>query len=189
MNDDAQLDARVRRALQALPVPDDVRTGEVLDAVVGHRRTPSGERWRLALVAAVAVGLLVLVPQLLTSVLGDDAPAPAPSPAGGLGGTWSRTVEGARQPGWDGVWTIGFGDDGVLALGAPTASAGGTDGAAYAVSGAQVRVDAFVNGVCNERPPGTYSWSTSAGGLRLTALDDACAPRVELLAGTWGVVP
>ena len=80
---------------------------------------------------------------------------------------------------------MAFDGRGVLTLTPPTKSVDGTDGASYAVAGAQVRVDAFVNGVCNELPPGTYSWSTSGDGLRLTAVDDPCAPRAALLAGTW----
>lgn len=189
MNDDTLLDARVRRGLQALPVPDEARTAAALDAVTGYGLPPRREPWRLALVAAVVVGLVVLGPQLLRGLLDHDEPAPAPSPGVELGGTWSRTLENAEQPSWDGVWAIGFGDRGVLVLAPPTTSPAGTDGAAYAVSGSEVRVDAFVNGLCNSLPPGTYSWSISDGALRLTAVDDACSSRAELFAGTWRAAP
>lgn len=189
MNDDALLDARLRRGLQALPAPDEARTAAALAEVTGRGRPPAREPWLVALVAAVVVGVLVLGPQLLRALVGDDEPAPAPSPRSELQGTWSRMFDGARTPSWTGVWTIGFEARGVLTVTPPTASPEGTDGAAYDVSGAQVRVDAFVNGVCNELPPGTYSWSTARDTLRLTAVDDQCAPRAELFTGTWAVVP
>lgn len=188
MNDDALLDARVRRRLQALPLPDEQRTGAALEEVIAS--SPSSRRaWHLALAAAVVVALLVLGPQLLRSLLAGEDPEPARSPGGELRGTWARTLDGARDPAWNGSWTIGFAERGVLTLSPPRTLVAGTDGAAYDASGPQVRVDAFVNGVCNELPPGTYAWSRSADGLRLTAVDDACAPRVELLAGTWTEQP
>lgn len=188
MNDDSVLDARVRRGLQALPVPDERRTAAALDEVTRGRPVP-GRPWHLAIAAAVVVALLVLGPQLLRSLLAEEEPEPAPRPGGGLSGTWVRTLDGAQDPAWNGPWTIAFADGGVLTLSPPRALPAGTDGAAYATSGAQVRVDAFVNGICNELSPGTYAWSRSADGLRLTAVDDACAPRVELLAGTWTEQP
>lgn len=184
MNDDALLDARVRRALQSLPVPDDARTATVLEDVSSRRR-PVGEPWHLVLAAAVVVAVLVLAPVLLRSMVDDPRPAPARHPGSELVGTWSRVLDAAQAPEWDGRWTIGFEDRGVLSLTPPATIGAGTDGAAYDVSGAQLRVDAFVNGVCNELPPGTYSWSLSDEGLRLTPLEDACAQRAALFSGTW----
>ena len=188
MNDDVMLDARVRRGLQALPVPDQPRTTAALSAVTRRRRGPSFEPWRIVLVAAVVAGLLVLAPPLVRTLLDRDRPAPAPSPVGELRGTWTRVPDGHPEPTWDGAWTVTFGDGGVLGLTGPSGAQGLSDGAAYAVTGAQVRVDAFVNSVCYERAPGTYTWAVVADGLRLTPRDDDCEPRAELLSGTWQAV-
>lgn len=189
MNDDALLDARLRRGLQALPAPDEARTAAALAEVTGRGRPPAREPWLVALVAAVVVGVLVLGPKLLRALVGDDELAPAPSPRSELQGTWSRALEARVQPTWSGEWEVTFGDGGVLGLTAPAGAESVTDGAAYAVTGAQVRVDAFVNSVCYELAPGAYTWAVVADGLRLTPLADDCDARVELLAGTWRVVP
>ena len=190
MNDDAALlDARIRRELQALPALDEARVAAALAEVTGRGRPPAREPWLVALVAAVVVGVLVLGPQLFRAVVEDVEPAPAPSPGAELRGTWSRALEARTQPSWSGEWKVTFADGGVLGMTGPVGARSVTDGAAYAVTGAQVRVDAFVNSVCYELAPGAYTWVVVADGLRLTPLSDDCAARVELLAGTWRAVP
>ena len=187
MNDDTFLDARVRRGLQALPLPDDARTIAALDTVLAERpgRSRAALTWAAAAAAVVGLG----VPLLLRSQLAGDEPEPAPQPDVGLSGSWTRQVTSAQETGWSGRWTVGFDDSGVLVLGAPAGARDVSDGAAYAVDGSRVRMDAFVNSVCDSLPPGVYAWSHAEGGLRLIALDDPCEPRTEVFEGTWAEGP
>ena len=186
MNDEMMLDARVRRGLQALPVPAAPSTTAALARVTGRERRTARDPWRVALVAAVAAGLVMAGPALLRTVAGgDDEPTPAPSAGSELHGSWTRTADPRTEPSWQGEWQVSFDDQGVLGVTSPAGARAVTEGAAYAVTGSQLRVDLFVNSVCYEIPPASYLWSVSSDGLRLTSRDDDCAPRRELLSGTW----
>ncbi len=186
VNADAFLDARVRRGLQSLPAPDDVRTTAALAAVRAEHREPARPPWALvAAAAAVVVVLLVSLPLLLRSELLGDEPDPAPAPASTLSGSWTRDVTSTQDRSWVGTWSIGFADRGVLMLSPPTRAREVGDGAAYTTDGPQVRMDAFVNSLCDGLPPGVYGWAQTGGGLRLTVLDDACEARAEVFEGTW----
>jgi hypothetical protein len=183
-HEDALLDARVRRGLQSLPVPDDARTLDALGSVTSTRSATSRNPWLLTAAAALVVAALVVVPLLLGGQLGSSEPAPAPAPEPELTGTWSRTVPVASDEDWVGTWTLGFDQGGVLRI-EPPAPVDAVDGAAYAVDGTQVRLDAFVNGVCDSLPPGVYIWSRAGATLRLTAVEDECAARIEVFEGSW----
>ena len=186
--DDALLDARVRRGLQALPVPDDARTLAALGSVTSTHRAPAHNPWLLSAAAAAVVALLVTVPLLLRGQLGSPEPEPAPAPDSRLSGFWSRTVAVAADETWVGTWTLGFDAGGVLRVGPPTAVEA-TDGASYAVNGSQVRLDAFVNGACDSLPPGVYTWSRTGDALRLTPVDDDCEARTDVFEGSWAEQP
>ncbi len=186
MNDDTRLDAQVRSALAELPVPDDAHTSAALRDVLrrGHaeRRQP---RWLApTLVAAAVVSILALVGTLVHLGAGEP-PEPAPSPSSQLVGDWQRVVDSDEQPEWSGNWLVTFDSGGVLVMRGPATAAESSDGASYAVTGGQVRVDVFVNNACSEQPAGVYGWSRSGDVLTLTLIEDPCAARVGLFAGSW----
>jgi hypothetical protein len=183
--DDSVLDARVRRALQAVAAPDQVETLRALEQVQ-HAKWPRLRRPVPALAAAAALVLISLV--TWRALPGDPEPEPAPAPGPELDGSWTRVVEAREEPSWSGRWTVTFGADRVLDLVPPARAAEVTDGTSYEVTGSQLRVDAFVNSVCYELPPGAYAWARDGGGLRITVIDDQCTARVELFTGVWGEV-
>lgn len=185
MTDDARLDARVRSVLTDLPVPDDADTRDALHAVLARSRRPRRDPrgWITpVLVAAAVLALAVLAGTLV------DRPStiePAPPPASGLVGDWQRQVTGARTPGWDGRWRLAFTDDGVLTLSGPQAVTASSEGASYAVTDGRLRVDVFVNSVCPEMSAGVYAIDVSADTLTLSAFEDPCPVRADVLVGSW----
>jgi hypothetical protein len=186
VNDHARLDAQVRSALAELPMPDDVETRAALGDVLQRSRTKrTAPRWVApALVAAAVIAIVALVGTFVR--LGPhDEPAPAASPLSRLLGDWERDVDGSTQPGWDGPWTMTFDRRGVFELGGPATADASGEGASYAVSGDTLRVDVFVNNVCSELPAGLYLWSRTGDVLTLRLVEDPCADRAALLAGSW----
>lgn len=194
-DDETRLDARVRRALTALPAPDDVDTRTALRSVLdrspgrGHDRPSAARRWGAPLAAAAAVAAVaaaVTVGALVTP--GPDRTAPLEGPLETPTGTWERQVPPSEEAPIRGRWTMTLTPDGVLALvgpkGAPSA-----EGASYSNDRRQVRVDAFVNNMCGELPAGTYEWRLATGDLTLSVVDDSCRARADLLAGSWSAVP
>ena len=64
-----------------------------------------------------------------------------------------------------------------------------SEGASYAVTRGEFRTDVFVNSVCPEQAAGVYAWRLDGERLTLTEVDDACADRVDVFAGTWRRLP
>lgn len=195
-DDDTRLDARVRRAITALPTPDDAETHRallnVLERSSGRRagRPYVARRWGAPL-AAAAAAVGVVAATVAVGALIASGPDQTPSPQGPapdtLSGTWQRRV--APEAGLvSGRWTMTFRPDGVLALTGP-AGAPSAEGASYSGDRSRIRVDAFVNNVCAELPAGTYEWKVAGSDLTLVRVDDPCPTRADLLAGTWSTVP
>lgn len=181
MSSPDRLDLLLRTALHRA---DDLPVETAYDAVVA-RSAQRTLRRRIGLAAVVAV----LVVAGVGGVLGLQAP-PAPPPAvdhphATLQGAWTRTVTGGEVG--DGAWTLTFADPPMLEIVGPPdrPSTSVTDGASYTVSGDEVRVNIFVNGVCDVAQVGTYRWTATGGLLYLDVIADDCEQRQELLVGTW----
>ena len=183
------LDALVRRGLTEAADPlDDLDTTVALERVLsrskGRRRT---RRAVVAVAVAAVVGAVGFGSTALVTGLRDetDGPGPALRPHG----AYQRTVDTAP---WQGRWTMQLGGDRVLVLRAPAGVPGDdapTDGASYVLDAGTLRLDAFTNGACTETPPGTYTWSVKGDGLVLLPVDEQCAARELVFAGTWRSLP
>jgi len=74
---------------------------------------------------------------------------------------------------------------GAVELVAPSSFAADDQAATYSVDGEQLRIAAFVSGVCAGRPFGVYRWTISGSTLRLESLSDSCAERTDVFDGAW----
>jgi len=193
MTDDMHLDARVRGALQDLPMPSEPETAQALRAVLDHRR-PLPRRaamWAPLAAAAAVVIIAVLIPLLRPdSHAGGPAPvAVSPTVLPGVEGTWWHDVSGATDASWNGRWVMTLNDRGVMALVPPSRATQVSDGAAYAVSGEQIRVNAFVNDLCSEMPAGVFGWARAGDRLMLVPISEPCPDRKDLFTGAWSKSP
>lgn len=194
MTDDTRLDAQVRRALSTVPAPGQDDTRAALLAVLersgggGRDRATTMRRWGAPVAAAAAVGVVATAVTIGAQVARGPDPEPPVTAPETVTGTWRRDVPATVPGRLAGRWTMTLSPDGVLALTGP-AGAPSAEGASYETNDRQLRVDAFINNVCGELPPGTYEWSDADGGLSLTRLDDPCGPRSDLFVGTWRRVP
>jgi hypothetical protein len=184
---DPRFDARIRNALQLMPSPSAPETNHALRAVLDRSRRRRLPAWASIAAAAAITGILLLVALLAFGPDRDHSPQPSQSPSSGpaVEGTWQRTVRGAADDSWNGTWTVTLQRNGAMVLDSPTGARNVDDGAAFAVSGSQLRLDAFVNGVCPDEAPGTYGWSRTGGRLILVTITEPCAIRRDLFAGTW----
>jgi hypothetical protein len=185
VNDDTRFDAQVRGALAELPMPDDRQTREALvDVLRRSRAERSTPRWLVPTLVAAAVVAIVGLAGTFVQLRDPGDPQPA-APAGEVRGGWGRELAGAQQPGWDGRWLMTFDREGVFGLYGPASADASSDGASYALTKDTLRVDVFVNNACSELPAGVYTWSRAGNVLTLTLVEDPCAARAELLAGSW----
>jgi hypothetical protein len=186
VTDDTLLDARVRAALTDLPVPDDRATREALVNVLERsgRSRHEPRRWIAPTLVAATVVLAVLL-GMWVSRPSPRHPVPAPSPASTLLGDWQHQVTGSGTNGWDGRWRMALTDDGVLRLSGPETVTASIEGASYAATAGRLRIDAFANSVCDQKAAGLYTWQVSGDALVLALVEDPCAGRVEVFAGTW----
>ncbi len=185
MTDDTRLDARVRSVLTDLPVPDETATRAALVTVLERSQGRDGKDRRPWLVPLAAAAAVVIVAGLATAFLDRSQSTPQPAAPLSVVGSWERQVSGAGTPGWDGEWLMTLTADGVLTLDGPATATDSSEGASYADSGGQLRVDAFVNSACSELPAGVYAWTRDARGLTLSLVEDACDARPDLFAGRW----
>jgi hypothetical protein len=190
VNQDARFDSLVRTALrEELLAPTSAETRRAFDRVLhrSRRQPPRPSTWWVTAAAAAAVAAVVAVPVALwqrdaSSPL--SGPAVSAAPPAGLAGAWRRDVRATEDRSAEGTWIIRVRADGVLSISAP-AGVAGTDGASYAATSRELRIDAFVNGDCGEAPAGRYRWSVTGSRLDLLARGEACAFRRAVFSGAW----
>jgi hypothetical protein len=186
MTDDTRLDSLVRGALTELPLPDDAQTRAALGNVLERSRAPRvrSRAWVAPALIAAAVALAALAGVRLVTAQEQSTPTPS-APTDALVGDWQRQVSGAEKSSWDGRWRLAIADDGVLLLSGPARTKVSSEGASYAATDAQIRIDVFVNSACPEMAAGVYGWERTGARLTLTLVEDPCEARAEMFDGTW----
>lgn len=181
MSSPDRLDLLLRTELRRA---DDLPVDNPYDAVVA-RSAQRTRRRRVGLAAAAAVLVAAGVGGVLQLQSSSTPPPAVEQPHATLAGSWTRTVTSGAVG--DGAWTLSFEGPPVLRMEGPTdrPATSVTDGASYTVSGDEVRVNIFVNGVCDVAPVGTYRWTVDGALLYLEPIDEGCAARRQLLTGTW----
>jgi hypothetical protein len=142
------------------------------------------KRIRYAVGGALAAAAAIVV----VAVVGTDRPSTEPAPVAPVppAGTWERTLTDGGA--WAGAWSIVFSEGNVLELTPPVGVSPdqvAADGASYVVSEDTLRVDAFSNGACLDRPAGTYRWTLNGDRLFLEAAEEPCPQRQDVFAGVW----
>ena len=191
MTDDTRLDARVRGALAELPMPDDNATREALNAVLARSSRPRREPRAWIVPGLVAAAVLAL------AAAGGLAGGPALDDRADTASTTDRQHrrrlaapgDGSRQRGLerplaDGAVRRRRPDD-------PGARDGDQCGRRRVLHRHRrpVPYRVFVNSACPEQAAGVYEWRTGGSTLTLTLVEDPCAARIDVFAGTWRRVP
>lgn len=186
MSVDQRLAARLRAQADRVSVDVD-RQLHLVRRRIGRRRR------LLWTASALSAAALVVLAAQLQHAFPPDRRTPAAPGQPALVGSWRTTVSEsglARQVPIAGTWTMTFRSDGTLtvdasprfaaAFGAPPTGVWSTAGPTLRTNGLTARS----GHVCDDLTFGSYQWSVTAGALLLRAVDDHCAPRVAVLAGS-----
>ncbi len=195
------LDHRLREGLTELADTIDPAIAPLLTQATarGQRRLALRKTAAVAAICAV-VGIPVAVAAVARSG-GSPSPdpgesqsvSPSTSPTSTaqqstseLLGTFVATVPNQglviqRERLW-GTWRLTFHADGRLVVQAPETYLGVVAGASWSQAGSTIVITLFSADTCGNAPQGSYRFTRTAGGLRLTeAWDHWCTERVNLL--------
>lgn len=190
------LDRQIRQALResADAVHVDVEESFDVVATASRRRRTRSRALAMGAAAAVLLGAAVVGQRIggTNTQVASSAPSSSATDTGPVAGTFTIDIPPSATATRDalaGRWTISLTPEGVVAVSAPDAFTGQTDGGTYAVSGIRLRTNVFVNGLCvatqAANPVATYTWSAAPdGNLRFTTVADECTGRELLFTST-----
>ncbi len=133
----------------------------------------------------VSFKLLALAALLLFLAGCASASTPTPTPASLVGTTWEATIAEEEAPVFKGHYEVSFTENGRTLVFGPT-TRGPTDLGSYTVAQDQLLVlDERSECVKLGFPTATWKWSVENDTLVITAMDDRCYSRHEIVERTW----
>lgn len=132
--------------------------------------------------AALAVAAVIVAFIVVDLGVIQNRPTPV---ADAVQGGFSARVDASEtlleDAGMAGAWSLQFETEGVVEVTAPPSYRGVVSTVLYQVSGDSLRINLFETDLCSGDGIGSYTWQSSNGALRFTAVGDTCAERVALL--------
>lgn len=190
------LDGQIRQALResADTVHVDVEESFDVVATASRRRRTRSRTLAVGVAAALLVGASVVGQHFggASTQVASSAPSSSATDTDPVAGTFIIDVPpsaAATRDALAGRWTISLTPEGMVAVSAPDAFTGQTDGGTFSVSGGRLRTNVFVNGLCvatqAANPVATYTWSAAPDGtLRFSKVADECTGRELLFTST-----
>jgi hypothetical protein len=179
------VDDRLRSAFAENAATYDPAVERQLGAVRTRHWRRRQVRWGTALTLAAASLAVAIV---LVGGAGDRPPPvpPVQTPSASapqralLTGEYAGRVDGAGA--LAGRWVLRFDPEGTLQVVAPAAYNGVLSGVLFRAAD-DFSTNLFQEDTCSGEGLGRYAWQRSGRTLTFTVRDDACGPRVRLLAG------